>query len=146
LATNQPEWRQTAVRLIAACGLAFLGGCGGLKLVPVSGKVMLGDQPLTIGRVSFIPDGSKGNKAAVACVGHLDSKGQYELHTTGVKASERGKGAPLGWYKVTLLNTIGSPTLDGKVDRKYFDENKTPLSVEVVEDPSPGHYDFKVAK
>ena len=33
-----------------------------------------------------------------------------------------------------------------KVNRFYFDENKTPLSVEVVANPQAGAYDFTVKK
>jgi hypothetical protein len=131
--------------ILCACGLLALAGCGGLKLVPVSGKVMLGDKPLKGGGVSFIPDASKGNTARVSCTGRIDSQGHYQLATSAVRGSDSGKGAPLGWYKVTLLTTLpGSPEIS--VNSKYLDPETTPLSVEVVADPSPGAYDLKLTK
>jgi hypothetical protein len=120
-------------------------GCGGLKLVPVSGTVMLGDKPLQGGAVSFIPDASKGNTARVSCLGRIDSNGHYALSTSAVKGSDSGKGAPVGWYKVTLITTLpGSPEI--QVDGQYLDPEKTPLSIEVVADPEPGAYDIKLKK
>jgi hypothetical protein len=122
-----------------------LAGCGGLHLVPVSGTVMMGGKPLPRGGVSFIPDASKGNTARVSCVGRINSQGRYELSTNGVKGSDSGKGAPLRWYKVTILTTLpGSPEI--KVNAKYLDPVATPLSVEVVANPAPGAYDFDVTK
>jgi hypothetical protein len=112
----------------------------------VSGQVTVDGQPLPVGRVCFNPDATKGNNARVACIGRLGKDGRYVLNTAGVKGSENGPGAPLGWYKVTLLNPTGSSVLDGKVHPVYFDENKTPLSVEVVADPPADAYDLKVTK
>jgi hypothetical protein len=106
---------------------------------------MVGDQPLRAGRVSFNPDTSKANEARVACVGRLNEHGKYEIYTTGVTGPESGKGAPLGWYRVTILNPTGTTELMGLVNPMYFDENTTPLSIEVVRDPQPGQYDLKLA-
>ena len=131
--------------ILCVCALVNLAGCGGLKLVPVSGKVSLGDQPLRGGAVCFIPDASKGNQARVSCVGRIDSQGRYELSTSAVQGSDSGKGAPLGWYKVTLITTLpGTPEI--AVDRQYLDPEKTPLAFEVVAEPSPGTYDIKLTR
>jgi hypothetical protein len=78
-------------------------------------------------------------------MGRIGPDGRYELTTNGVTKSETGKGAPLGWYKVTLLTTLpGAP--DITVNPKYTDPAKTPLSIEVVANPEPGHYDLKLDK
>jgi hypothetical protein len=82
----------------------------------------------------------------VACLGKLNKEGRYELQTGGVKVSENGPGVPPGWYKVVLVNRGDSNELDTKVNPVYLDENKTPLTVEVVENPQAGAYDFKVTK
>jgi hypothetical protein len=125
--------------------LLALAGCGGLKLVPVSGKVTLNGKPLSGGGVSFSPDASRGNKARVSCLGRINAQGHYELSTSGVKGSDSGKGAPLGWYKVTLVTTLpGSPEIS--LPGKYLDPDKTPLSVEVVAKPEPGRYDFELTR
>jgi hypothetical protein len=131
--------------ILGVCGLLPLAGCGGLRLVPVAGKVTLDGKPMKGGSVSFNPDSSKGNDARVMCVGRIDSEGRYELTTTGVKGSETGKGAPLGWYRVTLITTLpGQPVIP--VADRYLDFDKTPLSVEVIADPAPDRYDLKLTK
>jgi hypothetical protein len=125
--------------------LFTLAGCGGLKLVPVSGKVTVDGKPPTGAAVSFVPDASKGNNARVSCMGRISPDGRYELTTNGVTKSETGKGAPLGWYKVTLVTTLpGSPEIT--VNPKYLDADQTPLSVEVVADPKEDAYDLKLTK
>jgi hypothetical protein len=72
-----------------------------------------------------------------------------------------GKGAaPLGWYKVTIsayeldsdiAKRAKTPGEEGRlarrlVNRQYEDPKTTPLSVEVVESPAAGAYDFKLSK
>jgi hypothetical protein len=137
--------KKKAWALLWAWGLLALAGCGGPKRVPVSGKVTLGDKPLTTGRVFFSPDVAKGNNARVACVGRLDEQGGYELHTTGITNKDSGKGAPPGWYKVTIRQQ-GSTELAPGIKPAYLDESTTPLSVEVVPDAPPGAYDLKLTK
>jgi hypothetical protein len=130
---------------VCALGLLPLVGCGArVKTVSVSGKVSLNGQPLTTGRVIYAADASKGNTTDVGCVGRLDSQGRYTLSWAGRKTSEQGKGAPVGWYKVTLGNMTGKSALDDLVDPKYFDESTTPLSIEVVADPRPEQYDINL--
>jgi hypothetical protein len=134
------------VRLVlCACGLLAATGCGGLKFVPVSGKVTLGGKPLGGGAVSFVPDASKGNTNRLSCMGRVGPNGGYELTTTGVTKAETGQGVPLGWYKVTLVTTLpGVPEIT--VDPKYLDPDKTPLAIEVVANPEPDRYDFKLER
>jgi hypothetical protein len=135
-----------------AWALMSLTGCGGLKLVPVSGKVTLGDEPMKLGRICLFPDRSKGNDNNVACIGRLNDRGEYSITTAGVKGNVGGKGAPLGWYKVVFMNSndmksdLDDLVAKGKFNRKYTDDAKTPLAVEVVENPEPGRYDFKMTK
>lgn len=131
--------------MLFACGWLAATGCGGLKLVPVSGKVTLGGQALNGVAVSFVPDSSKGNTARLSCMGRIGPDGRYALTTNGVTRSETGKGAPLGWYKVTLVTTLpGAPEV--AVNPKYLDPAKTPLSIEVVANPEPDQYDIKLEK
>jgi hypothetical protein len=128
--------------------LLTLSGCS-FKLVPVSGTVTGPDgKPLTGVGVIFSPDESKGNSRHVAAWSRLNGQGQYNLATMSVKGSDpNGPGAPLGWFKVTLLDNLpGMSPLPKSIDHKYTDEKKTPLEVEVVENPAPGAYDFKITK
>jgi hypothetical protein len=127
---------------LCACELLSLVGCGGLKVVPVSGTTMVEGKPLTRGVVSFNPDPSTGNNARVGCRGRVQGDGQYELYTDS--GSDVKKGAPVGWYKVTVATTPGdeSPL---PVHNKYTDFDTTDLNVEVVASPGPGAYDLKFA-
>lgn len=107
-------------------------------VVPVSGEVIVGDEPLEEGTITFIPDPAKGNNSRWYATGKIE-RGVYELETAGVK------GAPPGWYKVilapfTLLR--GRPPL--LFDRRFGNPDRTPLSIEVVEPPDRKSYDFKV--
>jgi hypothetical protein len=70
---------------------------------------------------------------------------RYELKTSAVKGSESGDGAPLGWYKVTVITQLpGQPEIP--IDARCTDVDTTPLSVEVVDNPPEGAYDFKVTR
>jgi hypothetical protein len=118
-------------------------GCGGLRVVPVSGKATVDDKPLTRGVVSFNPDPAKGNNARVACRGRIQGDGQYELFTDD--GSKVTKGAVVGWYKVTIATTPGDDT-PLPVNNKYTEFTETDLVIEVVADPRPGSYDLKFTK
>ena len=84
----------------------------------------------------------------MGCWGRLNEQGQYQLATMGVKGNDpHGSGAPVGWYKVTLMDNLpGMPPMPKNVNPVYRDENKTPLAIEVVENPPPGAYDIKLNK
>jgi hypothetical protein len=115
-----------------------LSGCGnGLgTLYPVSGKVTVDGEPLKDAQLTFVPDAEKGNKAPASAFSKI-TNGNYSLTT-----KERA-GAPAGWYKV-MINTHQSPggTGEAVLPKKYSDPGKSGLSVEVVQNPSPGAYDI----
>jgi hypothetical protein len=135
----------------AMCALGALSlGCGGDdevgKLYPVSGRILVDGKPLTgvgQGSVSFHGDGAKGNQTMHIPTGAIDPEGKFELVTVG------RKGAPPGWYKVLVSASANKPE-EGPVmprrllDDKYYDVQKTDLSIEVVAKPSPGAYDLNV--
>jgi hypothetical protein len=141
MATDTYRLIRTVGAFLCASALLASAGCGGLKVVPVSGKVTIDKVPLKGGLVSFNADASKGNKANVMCVGRINSEGRYELTTNSV--SETRKGAPLGWYKVTLKTTLPGEA-EIKVPGKYLDFEQTPLWIEVVADPKSGAYDLEL--
>ncbi len=130
--------------VLCACWLSSLAGCGGgLKFVSVKGTATLDGKPLTGAVVSFNPDAAKGNKLRIACTGRITGDGSYEIYTDD--GSKVRKGAPLGWYKVTLMTGLpGAPEI--AVNPRYLDMDQTPFSIEVVADPPPGAYDLKVSK
>jgi len=107
-------------------------------VVPVSGEVIVGDEPLEEGTITFIPDPEKGNSSRWYATGKIE-RGVYELTTAG------SKGAPPGWYKVILAPFTlirGVPPL--LFERRFGNPDRTPLSIEVVDSPDRKSYDFKV--
>jgi hypothetical protein len=70
---------------------AALCGCGGPKLVPVSGKVTIDGQPLTSGYVFVMP------KDARAAGGKIDAQGRFTLTT-----NDDGDGCKPGTHAVTV--------------------------------------------
>ncbi len=147
---------QHLLSLLSLAVLALsLSGCGppAEKLVPVRGTVTLGGEPWTIGEVGFFPDASRGNTVGKAAVGILAPDGSYELFTGGKP------GVPPGWYRAVVWATKdpaakGNPFgSDGKrrkiewlIDPRFTDAETTPITVEVVENPPPGHYELRVTK
>jgi hypothetical protein len=136
--------------LIAGVFLAPALGCGRGDggLVPVQGKVMLADNPLTTGVVIFRPDAAKGNKSLQEPRGQIDAEGNYKLVT-----AQKKEGAAPGWYKVGII--AAHPSTDPKnpyarpkslIPSIYNDPEKSRLAVEVVEKPGAGAYDLKISK
>lgn len=99
-------------RLYGVCGallalLAVVGGCSNkgttsVGAVPVSGVVLLDNEPAVGVTVSFSPDDPKKGMAAV---GTTDSQGRFKL-TTRVP----GDGAVPGEYTVTISKSSAKPT------------------------------------
>jgi hypothetical protein len=130
-----------------ACAVFVVGatGCGkqGPKLVPVEGRVMVGTKPVTNGYVILYPDKAQGNTSLEEPRGEIDSRGNYKV-LTGTRA-----GAAPGWYQVAVT---AAAEYDPKnpyftewlIPQKYIDPKTSKLTVEVVERPVPGAYDFKL--
>jgi len=137
-----------ALAILGAFASTSLVGCG-VKRVPVAGTVTADGQPINVGQLVFTPDPSKGNTARIVCVSRIKD-GHYDLETNGVTPSDSGRGVPLGWYKVsfrileesTKKHQITPPNINGK----FWDPDKTPLSIEVKDDAAPGAYDIKMTK
>jgi hypothetical protein len=121
---------RAAAVLILATALSAVSGCS--NNVPVRGRVMVPDKPLSSGSVLFIPDKSKNNDATVEPRGFINEEGFYELTTDGKP------GAPPGWYKVVVsaveqvdLNDPTAPPARSLVAAKYNKPDTTDLQVEV---------------
>jgi hypothetical protein len=136
---------------LAAAGCADDSGVG--KTVPVRGQIALDGRPLAVksGTVVFKPDTSRGNTCPFPPSGQIEEDGTYTLFTKGKK------GAPPGWYKVSVT-ALGTPDLGtasrrgqrplprSLVPTRYGPPDTSGLEVEVVEDPAPGAYDLKLTK
>jgi hypothetical protein len=135
---------------------ALAPGCGDKsgvgKTLPVAGKVTLDDRPLsaTTTIVLFKPNAAKGNTSSFEPTGTVDAQGNYNLATRGKK------GAPPGWYKVTVTATElrsdaatdrhrhSRPSPRSLLPARYGVAGTTTLEVEVVEKPETGAYDLKL--
>lgn len=128
--------------------LPFFLGCGGKVAIPVTGKVLLGGQPLQVkapetATVNFHPDAGKGNTAKALGVGEVNEQGTYTL---------TGGGLAPGWYKVTV--TYGKPANPKNpysvpvplLAAAYGSPTKTPLAVEVKDGNPAEAYDLPVSK
>ena len=148
-----PPFPLPACTLLCAL-LAF--GCGDSrgvgKVYPVTGKITLNGEPLTVTTtmVLFRPDASRGNASRFEPAGTVDADGDYTVFTDGKE------GAPSGWYKVIVTATSTEvQTTHGKRDHprpksllpaKYGRAQTTELAVEVVANPAPGVYDLKLSR
>jgi hypothetical protein len=144
--TVRRGWLSLAI--LGAFALTCVAGCG-VKRVPVAGTVTVDGQPLNVGQLVFTPDTAKGNMHSIVCTSRIRD-GHYDLETNGVTRSDSGKGVPLGWYKVYFRilqeSTKKHPVAPVNVNGKFMDPDKTPLSVEVKDNPEPGAYDFQMTK
>jgi hypothetical protein len=135
-----PLWR--LVGILTVLGLSSCGPSSP-KLVPVQGTVTLTDRtPIAYGHVILHPDPGKGNTSKEICQGTIQD-GSYSI-MTGAR-----KGAPVGAYKVGIeaakeVNPNNPYFTEWLADEKYVDPNRSGLTMEVVENPDPGRYDFKL--
>lgn len=147
-----PHFLGALLLAIPALGCSDASGVG--RTVPVSGKVILQDEPLTAKTtiVLFKPDASKGNTSPFEPTGTVDAEGNYTLTTKGKK------GAPPGWYKVIVTAREEAAPVHPKTPKqhrpaarsllpaKYGQAETSGLSIEVVENPVPGAYDLMLSR
>jgi hypothetical protein len=101
-------------------------GCAeGPELQPVSGKVYIDGQPLTVGNVKFVPEGAR------ASWGVLDKNGSFTL-----SCIERGDGAAPGKHRVQVsaLEVVSGNRTKWYAPRKYADFRTSELLVDVGDD------------
>jgi hypothetical protein len=107
-------------------------------IVPVKGKVLLGEKPLLGGTINFLSL-DEGDMGAPVSTGTIDDQGRFAVKT-GSKA-----GAPVGKWRVTV-DTAGADKSPGgqesQFDTVYSSWKDSPLTVEVKENASAGAYDF----
>lgn len=142
---NRNVWPGAVVLTACVIGLS-LSGCGssGPKLSPVEGKVTLMDgTAISYGHVILHADTSKGNTTKEVSQGTIKD-GKYTI-MTGAR-----KGAPLGAYKVSIeaakeVDEKNPYFTEWLADEKYVDPTRSGLTMEVVEKPDAGRYDFKLS-
>jgi hypothetical protein len=134
--------------------LALGAGCGGASGTqpgfPVTGKVLVGGEPLDGGVVLFISDAAKGNSSRLRPAGQITETGIYALYAEGRPE------IPPGWYKVAVesYDQAGrgrngrSLTVRGRllVNPVYCRAETSGLRVKVVANPAEGAYDFHLKR
>lgn len=109
--------------LLVSMVSSTMAGCGrGLKLVKVSGKVMIDGKPLERGFVQVIPIDSR------AASGEIGPDGTFTLTTF-----DNGDGCVLGNHTVTVLaNESKGPTaLHWFAPKKYSDPTTSGLTLDI---------------
>jgi len=85
-------------------GIILLAGCGGPKVVPVSGKVTVDGKPFKDLVVTFQPLGGKGNEnPGRGSSAVTDAEGKFDLVYDGTSP-----GAVVGKHRVQIFTQIGS--------------------------------------
>lgn len=118
--------------LVLALSTVAFAGCGGTKTYPVKGTVSVKDgEALSHGYVVF-------TSADFTARGEIGPDGEFVLGS-----NKEEDGAPVGTYKVTLVNTSTGPTYDKPneptkrfVDSKYEASDTTPLELKVEAKPN----------
>jgi hypothetical protein len=138
---------RSSVPCLLLLAILLLSGCSGenLDLLPVSGRVYLGGQPLTTGAVSFHPTNITGHVPT----GTIDKEGRYTLSTA------YQPGAPPGRYKVIIHATEPVEQAPGKaspglpksiIPPRYNESASSPFEIEVKPDAPEGAYDLRLEK
>jgi hypothetical protein len=111
----------------------FVVGCGGPKLVDVTGKLTHRGKPVPSTRVAFYPDDGSRKSSGVT-----DDEGKFHL-----KYSRTQSGTTRGKHTVCLTYVVGSEEELGKVQSKVSKETKTTLNAYSDPNKSPLHYDVE---
>lgn len=129
-------------RFAALCSLGALAVCAGcgkqerVEFVPLSGKVMRGDQPLAKGRITLYPAGA--TKGPVS--GTEIKAGNYKFEMNG--------GVPAGTHRVAIHELGPDPKAGGAetnlLPAKFNDTSK--LEIEVTKGTKAMTKDFDLAK
>jgi hypothetical protein len=143
ICTTRPQLTTILLWFCVGAVSASTLGCGSAKpdIWPVAGTVLFNDKPITAGYVAFYPeDLAAAGVERPASVAPIKEDGTYEL-----------AGVPPGRYKVTVdvkrpRKQRANPQLMRPYSQKYTKMETTDLTVEVVKDPPPGHYDLPLTQ
>jgi hypothetical protein len=133
-------------RCLCSAMIFVLAGCGrGEITIPVTGKVLVDGQPLTVGTVIFTPDAAKGNASLHEPRGKLDANGVYQVYRT-----KDHPGAAPGWYKISICaQRLADPkdlySYVSVIPTKFAHPDTSGLALEVVDHPAAGAYDIALS-
>jgi hypothetical protein len=108
-----------AIALGLLCALAAATGCGGRRIVPVSGIVKVNGEPYANAIVTFQPmgDGKADDVGARGSSGVTDENGKFTLIYDGDKP-----GAVVGKHRVRIFSKVGTGIPDTEGDREAADK------------------------
>jgi hypothetical protein len=130
--------QRRAVVTLGICLVLTLLGCNRAPspdFAPVQGTVTINGKPQKGLLIRFSPDPEKGNGMPALASGTSDDQGKYSLRYEF--RNKEGEGAPVGWHRVTLIDTSvgftpqGSKPKPSAVPAVYNSPTTTPLVVEV---------------
>ncbi len=130
--------RRSNISICALCLAASLSGCGGEprpEFGSVSGVVRINGRPQPKLLVRFAPDPEKGNGLPASATGTSDAEGKYSLKYEF--RGEEGEGAPVGWHRVSVIDTAVGHTPQGQqpkpsaVPYQYSNPSTSPITKEV---------------
>jgi hypothetical protein len=140
-----------ALVVTGTCLAIGLAGCKGgpkIEIGNVQGTVRINGRPQRAVGVQFSPDPQKGNGLPALANGMSDDQGTYTL-----KYAYKGKigdGAPVGWQRVSLIDTTVPMTPQGQepkpsaIPMAYNMPATTPLLKEVK--PGDNTIDLDIKK
>lgn len=141
----KPMSHRSVLFVTAVCVAVNLAGCKRgpkVEFAKVHGTVRVNGHPQRRVGILFSPDGQKGNGVPAFGIGTSDDQGSYTLKYD--YKGQTGDGAPVGWHRVTLVDTTVGVTPQGQepkpsaIPLAYGTSAKTPLLVEV----KPGENDI----
>jgi len=156
-------FQATFAALALAALVSTLGGCGrpaGVAFAPVTGRVTVNGQPLTVGTIHFFPDESRGTAGPMS-TGILQGDGRYSLRGPG-----QHMGAMVGNHRVYLTMPLadlgptpvvvdgdvvvqapasGSGAATSRIPKKYL-QAETSGWTAVVEERGGNVFDFEITK
>lgn len=100
------QWKFLSL-LLVSMGLVVGCGSGPPKTVKVAGTIEFDGQPLTTGRITFVPQAVGEGENNRPATGVIDAQGHYELSTF-----KPGDGALPGKYLVAVISNSTDPTLE----------------------------------
>jgi hypothetical protein len=129
--------------LIAVCTLSA-AGCGGPKLVPVSGTVLVNGKPMGDLRLEFLPDPEQGTQGPRSTA-TTDQEGHFQL----VCEYRSRPGAVVGMHRVVVFDLMrykgisfaqrkdGDRLKPSRIRVEYENAASTPLKQDVKEGMGP---------
>jgi hypothetical protein len=137
------KWTRYAV--ICMCVAIGTAGCGKsgpkVEFAKVQGTVLINGHPQPNVQVQFTPDREKGIGLPAYAGAVSDDKGNYTLRYSYL--NKTGEGAPVGWNRVTLIDTSASNPKASAIPAKYGSAATTPFLFEVKAGDNPINLEVK---